>query len=334
MVGSTFDSSQRVPMTGREQTAPCRRGHVVGTGFVALDRIHVGTTRPLFEELGGSCGNVLISLAMLGRPVVPLLLLGMDPVGARLERDLRLAGADTHHVARVPEVHSPVVVELLDPASGDHRFSSAWPESKDALGAFEPITRRQLDTAKPLVTSCAIFYSDRVSGTICEAMEAAAAGGAIVYFEPSSIGDPELFDRALATAHILKCSTERLPSDVIARLRPEAFGVVTAGERGLELHHDGRSCRFPAHEVEALKDACGSGDMVTVGLIDTLLQSWASCPSALSIASMHAGIVAGQRLAAANCAHVGARGLFREWGAPHARSILAEVAAGVGRREP
>lgn len=321
-------------MTWCEQTAPCRRGHVVGTGFVALDRIHVGTTRPLFEELGGSCGNVLISLAMLGRPVVPLLLLGMDPVGARLEHDLRLAGADTRHVARLPEVCSPVVVELLDPASGDHQFSFASPASTDRFGAFEPITRRELDPARPLVTSCAIFYSDRLSRTICEAMEAAAAGGAIVYFEPSSIGEPELFDRAIAAADILKCSTDRLAPNVTARLRPQAFGIVTSGERGLELHHDGRSYCCPAHDVETFKDACGSGDMVTLGLIDALLQSRASGPSSLSVASMLAGIVAGQRLAAANCAYVGARGLFRERGAPHARSILIGAAASVRRRAP
>ncbi len=31
----------------------------------------------------------------------------------------------------------------------------------------------------------------------------------------------------------------------------------------------------------------------------------------------------GQRLAAANCAYIGARGLFRERGAGHARAILA-----------
>lgn len=319
-------------MTKPVQTTVCRPGQVVGTGLVALDRIHVGTAQPVFEELGGSCGNVLISLAMLGRSVTPLLRLGTDPVGAVLERELRLAGADTRLVSRCRDVRSPVIVELLDPASSDHSFSFTCPQSSETFGTFQPITPRELEPAKPVVAACTIFYADRLSETICEAMEAAAAGGAIVHFEPSKIGDPALFSRALSTAHIFKYSVDRLPPEVATWLRPDAFSIVTAGRAGLELRHGGKVHWCPASAADVVRDTCGSGDMVTLGLIDAILQSGACGPSSLSVETVLIGVTAGQRLAAANCAHVGARGLFRERGAAHARAILADAATRV--RQP
>lgn len=312
-------------MTSQASTKGSRHGYVVGTGLVALDRIHVGTPQPLFEELGGSCGNVLISLAMLGRSVTPLLRLGTDPVGARLERDLRLAGADTRLVWRCGEVSSPVIVQLLDPNSSEHRFSFTCPQSSERFGTYQSITPCELELARSALSVCRIFYADRMSETICDAMEEAAAGGAIIHFEPSSISDPTLFKRALSIAHILKYSVDRLATDIVTWLRPDAFGIVTAGRRGLEVRHASAVHHCEAWSAGEVRDTCGSGDMVTLGLLDAILQSDACSPEALSIETILLGISAGQRLAAANCAYVGARGLFRERGAAHARSILAEI---------
>lgn len=305
------------------QPVLCQAAHVVGTGFVALDRIHMGAEQLLFEELGGSCGNVLISLAMLGRSVTPLLRLGSDSVGARLESDLLLAGADTHHIARDRNVSSPVVLELLNPYSNDHRFSFTCPHSSERLGVFQPITPVELEPARPLVASCTIFYADRVSETICDAMEVAAMGGAIVYFEPSGTYDPAQFERALTVAHIVKYSIDRLSADLSTWLSPNAFSIVTAGNAGLVVRQEAKAHHCPAVAADTVKDTCGSGDMVTLGLIDAILQSDDCGPSCLSFETVLAGLRAGQRLAAANCAYIGARGLFRERGAHHARAILA-----------
>lgn len=306
----------------RSAKAPCR---VVGTGLVALDRIRADGADLEIEELGGSCGNVLISLAMLGRPVTPVLRLGSDPVGARLKRDLRLAGADTRLVVRESEVRSPVIIELVDTASGEHSFAFTCPDTSERLASFQPITRKELARAMPLLNACSLFYADRVSDAICNAMEVASAAGAIVHFEPSSAGDDILFQRALATADIFKFSAARLPPGTMASLRPESFGIVTAGSHGLEVHHRGVSHRLPALPAEKVRDTCGAGDMVTLGLLDAILQS-APCPrTPPALATILAGVRSGQRLAAANCAYVGARGLFRERGAEHARSILVEA---------
>lgn len=296
---------------------------VVGTGLVVLDRIHVDANAPLFEELGGSCGNVLISLAMLGRSVIPILRLGADSVGIRLERDLRLAGANTSMVSRRRDVTSPVIVEQLNLDSSDHSFSFVCPSSYERFGSYQPITFDELEPARPTVSSCSVFYADRISETICCAMEAAATGGAIVHFEPSAIGDPDLFDRALSIAHIFKYSVDRLPAEAAGRLRPEAFSIVTSGRWGLEVRHDGQIHRCKAFHADVVRDTCGAGDMVTLGLLDTIIQSGARGAGALSIDMVLAGVGSGQRLAAANCAYIGARGLFRERGPEHVRQLLA-----------
>lgn len=310
-------------MSSRTRAPLRRHGRVVGTGLVALDRIHVGMPEPLFEELGGSCGNVLISLAMLGWSVTPLLRLGCDQVGDRLEHDLKVAGADTHLVTRHSEVRSPVIVEVLDFVSNDHRFSSTCRHSFETFGGFEPITSRDLEPARETVASCTVFYADRVSETICDAMEAAAAGGAIVYFEPSGICDMGQFARALSVAHIVKYSVDRLDPDMAAALRPEAFGIVTAGRAGLEVRHAGKVHRCAALDAEVVRDTCGAGDMVTLGLLDTIIERGMPSPSSLSLETVLVGVRSGQRLAAANCAYIGARGLFRERGTQYAREILA-----------
>ena len=308
----------------RTEARPSRsqRQLVVGTGLVALDRIHVGTADPLFEELGGSCGNVLISLAMLGRSVAPLLRLGCDPVGRRLERDLKAAGADTSLVSHHRAVRSPVIVELLDPATNDHSFSFTCQRSSVEFAGYQPITRLELEPAREEVASCSVFYTDRVSDAICDAMEAAAAGGAIVHFEPSAVGDVEQFHRALSTAHIFKYSVDRLDPGLAEAARPNTFTIVTSGRSGLEVRHLGQSHHRDALDADVLRDSCGAGDMVTLGLIDTFITSGVAGPSTLSLDIVIAGVEAGQRLAAANCAYIGARGLFRERGAQHARDIL------------
>src|SRR3546814_21181343 len=58
------------------------RVDVAGTGFTVLDRVYAdgGVAG---EALGGSCGNVLVSLALLHRHVAPLLATGMDRSEAR-----------------------------------------------------------------------------------------------------------------------------------------------------------------------------------------------------------------------------------------------------------
>ena len=72
-------------------------------------------------------------------------------------------------------------------------------------------------------------------------------------------------------------------------------------------------------------DTCGSGDMVSIGIIDWLLTNSIRTRS-LRITDLLRGVVAGQRLAAENCGYPGARWLFKERCPEYASRILTSVA--------
>lgn len=299
------------------------RFEVVGTGFTVLDRIHVDDLPRPLEELGGSCGNVLISLAMLGRLVAPVLCLGDDVAGRFLLDEFERAGASTAFIDLCEGYSSPVVEELLDTALGRHTFRAARPETGKHLAGFQLIGRQNVESACAAISGCSIFFADRVSEAIVAAMAIAAAGGAVVYFEPSATGDPELFAEAVRLASIVKFSSDRL-GDLVVSLEQSADNilVVTHGEAGLEVRRGAERVICPAIAATRVVDTCGSGDMVSVGLIDRLLDSRRSADLPLALSEVLAGVVRGQELATENCAFIGARGVFRQRGADHVRGIL------------
>ncbi|WP_244650300.1 PfkB family carbohydrate kinase [Sphingomonas sp. CFBP 13706] len=296
---------------------------VVGTGFTVLDRIYADGGFSA-EALGGSCGNVLVSLAMLDRAVAPVLVLGCDDVGRKLVDEFQSAGADVSFISLHADLASPVLAQELDTTTGEHRFRFTCLDTDAEFPRYRSIGVDEAANADGAIGTCAVFYSDRVSVGIVTAMESARSSGAVVYFEPSDIDDEELFERALRAATILKYSSDRLGGDLDARTAASgAISIVTHGEAGLEMRQgtDVRWC--DAIATDRVMDTCGSGDMVSVGLIDWLLSSRGTPGPEMTLGGLVRGVVAGQRLAAENCGYAGARGLFQEKGAMHARRILS-----------
>ena len=296
---------------------------VVGTGFTVLDRVYAGSPERAAEDLGGSCGNVLISLAMLRRNVAPVLALGEDDVGVRLFWAFHHAGAETQYIRRRLDIRSPILAQHLNLASGRHSFAFKCPETDVDLPRYQPIDVEDVERALPAIRNCSVFYTDRLSSAIVDAMEKAADGGSLVYFEPSEVKDEELFFRALATTTVLKFSANRLTAFAGHIPIPDAVVLIaTHGEAGLEVQWGGQQYWCRSQPAPSVRDTCGSGDMVSVGLIDWLLKKRSSGVPELCANDLLDGVRAGQLLAAANCAFVGARGLFRERGADYARSVL------------
>src|SRR5271168_650848 len=79
---------------------PLSAATVAGTGLTAVDRIYAAGRAGPLEALGGSCGNVLVSLAMLGHSVTPLVTLGVDPQGDYLHAEFKRAGCNVDLVFR------------------------------------------------------------------------------------------------------------------------------------------------------------------------------------------------------------------------------------------
>jgi len=293
---------------------------VAGTGFTVLDRLYTHEGK-MGEALGGSCGNVLVSLAMLSRSVAPVLALGCDEVGDQLVETFEAAGADTRYIARRQEIASPILAQQLDMMSGQHWFSFICPETARNLPRYTSIDIQDVEHAADVLNGCSVFYTDRLSDAIVDAMETAANSGAIVYFEPSAVDDDALLSRALRYTRILKYSSDRVENLVGAvEMRSDAVLIVTHGADGLELRQSGMSAWCEAVRAPRVRDTCGSGDMVTVGVIDWILRQ--ASAQTWSMDSLRSGVVAGQRLAAANCAYAGARGLFERNDLGRVRQIL------------
>lgn len=295
---------------------------VAGTGLAALDRVVAGQ-RATTYELGGSCGNVLISLAMLGRSVVPLLRLGDDWVGDRLIEEFEDAKIDTRHIVKERGVRSPIIEQRLDEGSAQHCFQFFAAGNQTLIPEFMPIDRHAVTQAESVIRSSQFFYTDRLSLAIVEAMEIACDSGSFVYFEPSRVDDADLFARALKATSILKYSSDRIRNLVnTAELRPGTIRIATHGSNGLEIFQDHHTVHKQAVSLDEVRDTCGAGDMVTVGIIDWVLSKYTGVSAHLDIADFAQGVEAGQRLASANCAYIGARGLFRDRGADVARRLL------------
>jgi fructokinase len=297
---------------------------VVGTGFAVLDRLYADGDLTT-EALGGSCGNVLVSLAMLHRQVTPVLALGLDEIGEQLLAEFKVAGADTRHIHRHPGRRSPVLRQELDTRSGHHSFSFTCRDTFEEYPRYQPIGHEELKSAMVALENCTLFYTDRLSPAILDAMAQATHGGAIIFFEPSDI-DNALFDEALAMTSVLKYSSDRLGPELDDKVAASAaMAIVTYGADGLELRHGRERTWSAAYPAKQVTDTCGSGDMVSIGVIDWLLAHAAPRLRGLTVHDLMGGVAAGQRLAAENCAFAGARGVFQQRDISYVRSILGQA---------
>jgi fructokinase len=162
-----------------------------------------------------------------------------------------------------------------------------------------------------------VFYFDRVAPGTLEIAQKSRANGALVVFEPSGIKDERLFAECLKAAHVVKYANDRIEGihDVVAKAKVP-IEIETLGAKGLRLRvrTNGRVGAWkdlPAFSAPELRDAAGSGDWTTAGLIHGLMTNGAAVEKV--VADSNAVVLAarqGQALAALNCGFESARGLM------------------------
>ena len=131
-------------------------------------------------------------------------------------------------------------------------------------------------------------------------------------FEPSSQGDPALFEQAAGLAHIVKYSHERWTGrKALAPGEGNWLLIETLGQDGLRF-----SCRLPEYQtkgwehmpglpVEKHKDTAGAGDWCTAGLIACLGKDGAEGMQQHREQEIRSALERGQSLAAWNCGYEG-----------------------------
>jgi fructokinase len=296
-----------------------RRPVCVGSGFVALDLIYIGHghAEPDFSFAGGSCGNVLTILAFLGWDAVPVIRLKDDMEAARLIADLEKWRVNTRFVRQEETGITPVVVQrICTSINGDpyHRFEWRSPSTGLMLPRYRPLPQRIALEVSSQLPRPKVFYFDRAAPSAiflaCRAREL----GSLIFFEPSSIGDPELFAEAVGLADVVKYASNRLQPEHIPLMKKcPKLEIQTMAAEGLRFRWRGGEQRanwrrLPATKVKSFKDAAGAGDWCSAGIIHILAKSGHTGFARGNDGRLLHALRFGQQLAALNCAYEGARG--------------------------
>jgi fructokinase len=292
---------------------------VVGTGLVALDVVmNTDVHRPPRLWAGGTCGNVLTILSYLGWHAYPVSRLNEDIPSKHLLHDLSKWGVHLKFAYSRQGGSTPVIVEhIRHDAAGKalHTFSGSCPRCGALLPRYKAVLIADARDIAAQIEHPQVFFLDRVSPGALILARASATQGALVVFEPSSVGDPRLFREALALAHILKYSHERMgPLDAMVSTGGPLLAVETLGEEGLRyrsklpLYQSNDWEWLNAYAVDEVKDAAGAGDWCTAGIVHRLGQRGLQGLQRVTATQLLDALCFGQALAAWNCGFEGARG--------------------------
>ena len=291
---------------------------IIGTGLIALDVVIHGNDYRLSQRwAGGTCGNVLIILSYLGWSAYPVSRLNGETASRRVLRDLKRWKVNLDFAKLAPRVNTPIIIhKILADGSGEaiHRFSLKCLNCGAWLPTYRPITSASAQSVSAKLCRPNVFFFDRVSRGSIMLAEVCAKQGALIVFEPSSLGDPKLFSEALSLSHIIKYSKERMDSSTEIRANDALLEIQTLGTRGLRYRSSLPSAKtrgwqhVNACKVSEVKDTAGAGDWCTAGIIHRLASQGLSEFKKTSGNELQNSIRFGQALAAWTCSFEGARG--------------------------
>jgi sugar/nucleoside kinase (ribokinase family) len=307
----------------------------VGSGFVALDLVLIGNEQRTasFTFAGGSCGNVLAILAYFGWDAVPVIRLKDDGQAAKLLNDLQKWSVNTRFIMKEPKGITPVVVQRICTAiNGDayHRFEWKCPTTGVWLPRYRPLPQRMAIEVSTKMPVPKVFYFDRVAKSALILAQKSRDSGALVFFEPSSIGDPDLFRQCVAVCDILKYSAERLPQPPTRAHGAMRLEIQTLGKEGLRYRWFRMTnrvygwVRLDAIPAADFKDAAGAGDWCSAGIIQSIGHSGSRGFARAGEQRIIRAMRFGQSLAAINCRYEGARGAMYQM---PSESLVAEAAS-------
>lgn len=282
----------------------------LSTGFIAMDIVEGEVDT--FAAAGGSCGNVMALLSFMGWHTQPVARLGSDNAGSFIKDEFKSLGVDISHIASTSDVRTPIVIQrFVEGSDGErtHRFSLTCPDCGAWLPRYRPTTIKHALEVIEKNRAPNVFFFDRVSPCALKLSEWAREMGALVVFEPSSIGDERQFQKAVENAHILKYSHDRLGHlPDLAKVNGPKIVIETHGAEGLRVRWRSRWSTLPAIRANHLVDAAGSGDWCTAGIIHAIGEGGSKAFDSLNKSRLDYGLRLGQALAAINCGFEGARG--------------------------
>jgi fructokinase len=287
---------------------------VVGAGLIALDVLLNEDKSTVSSALGGSAGNVLAILAHLGWSSVPVAKVGIDSAAEHIRREFVELHADVRFL--VGEHHSCTPIVFQSPGDGDktHQFSFSCPH----CGRKRHFSYSSDDKLRTPVLSevknSDVYYFDRVTSLSLKLAEDYRERGALVMFEPSSMGaDIQAFERAVRAAHVIKYADDRIADLQAFDLSKVIVEIQTLGKNGVKFRSpssDNRWISLSSYPAQHVADTSGAGDWCTAGMLYSLFANvHGRSLDDLTNANIGDALRFGQALAALNCGYTGARGM-------------------------
>jgi len=312
----------------------------LGAGLIALDVVINGKNER-YPHLwtGGSCGNVMTILSYLGWSSYPIAYVGNDFASKIILKDMKIWKVRTDFIIRDEGVSTPIVIERINHAHAHgratHVFEFKCPYCGSSLPRNRPLPKRfAIKLMKKLPVS-KVFYFDRVSRTAVKFAKMQKSNGALVVFEPHNVSKERLFKESLEIAHIIKYSADQI--DKIEFEQNVPLEIQTLGDRGLRYRFrksDDRKHkwkRMGAYTPSKMVDTAGAGDWCTAGIIHILGQNGSEHFSQVADEDIESALKFGQRLAALNCTHEGARGMMYNSDTSDLKSMFINLSA---QKEP
>jgi sugar/nucleoside kinase (ribokinase family) len=287
---------------------------VVGAGLIALDVVIDERQREPMRWAGGTCGNLLAILGYMGWRAYPVACFNHAAATCLIAADLKRWSVDLRYLHLEARTNPPVVIQrMLRDRKGNnvHLWSFLCPKCRRTLPRFSPVpataVQSMFDWPRPRV-----FFADRVCSSTIVLAERSRSDGAVVVFEPASNAYLSLFNRMLRLAHIVKYSRAEFRSSIDV---PDSvlLQVETFGREGLRYRTRLRGGAWewvtvPAFHLTGLRDAAGSGDWCTAGIIHALAAGGFTTFGRSTHARVRSSMGFAQALATWNCGYVGARG--------------------------
>ncbi len=302
------------PGIAMHNTKMPKKARLAAAGFFALDIVFgLDDAAPRFYA-GGTCGNIVAGLAFLGWEVTPIARLAHDVAGDFVRQDLKRWGVNTNLLMLPPLAATPIVLEKIQLTKNGiptHRFLWNCPDCSSYFPPFKAVLRTQIESLKERMTYPDVFFADRASRSTIELARHFGKKGSLIYFEPSAVGDAKLFREMLQICDVLKYSSQRARSfSELLRYHKAQLEIETLGEEGLRFRTRRAFASWhsvPGYAVK-VKDAAGSGDWTSVGLISVLFAKGQCGLKTASKQDIVSYLEHAQGLAALNCQFEAPRG--------------------------
>lgn len=302
------------------------RRTVIGTGIFNLDTIvvreypegpshqRVFNEKCVFEEIGGTCGNVMTMLSHLGEQVFPIAKFDNSPEGLRLTDDLLRYGCDCRFVSNTPDGGTTTLrcTHKLD-KDGRHVLraragspgGSRFPRRRFLRGRDEaPAFLEALD-----FTPDVFFFDDPSSGhrTLAKGLR---EKGSLVYFEPAHM-EQRSERNCVEVSDIIKFSNQNIPDISFTDSYTDKLFIQTLGADGLRFNLRGEGwVTLPPVPCREVVDWEGAGDWTTSILIHGLCRRGILSVRDITAESLTEILQEAQAIASRSVGYLGSKGIL------------------------